>query len=52
MGDEDGVVCVPAEAVTQVVELAEKGRAADERCMVDIKAGLGVQASFKKHRGK
>lgn len=52
IADEDGVVCVPQGMIEQVIELAKKGREVDERCMVDIKAGLGVQASFKRHRGK
>ncbi|KAH8119421.1 ribonuclease E inhibitor RraA/Dimethylmenaquinone methyltransferase [Phellopilus nigrolimitatus] len=52
VGDADGVVCVPKDMTNEVMELAEKGRAVDAKCMADIKAGLGVQASFKKHRGK
>ncbi|KAL5528474.1 hypothetical protein ACEPAF_7610 [Sanghuangporus sanghuang] len=52
VADEDGVVCVPANSVAVVIQLAEQGREADARCMEDIKVGLGVQASFKKHRGK
>ncbi|EJD02945.1 RraA-like protein [Fomitiporia mediterranea MF3/22] len=52
LADEDGVVCVPADSVPVVVQIAEKGREADARCMEDIKAGVGVQVSFKKYRGK
>ena len=52
VADEDGVVCVPADQAEKVVGLAEKGREVDAKCMEDIKIGLGVQASFKKHRGK
>ena len=52
VADEDGVVCVPKGMEDQVAELCEKGRAIDDLCMSDIKAGLGVQASFKKYRGK
>ncbi|KAL0956326.1 hypothetical protein HGRIS_002478 [Hohenbuehelia grisea] len=52
VADEDGVVCVPVDLRDRVLELAAKGREVDERCATDIKAGLGVQASFKKHRGK
>jgi len=52
VADEDGVVCVPQGIVEKVVELTRKGRKADEKCMEDIKAGKGVQASFKLHRGK
>jgi regulator of RNase E activity RraA len=52
VADEDGVVCVPREMENRVWELAMKCREIDARCMEDIKNGLGVQASFKKHRGK
>jgi regulator of RNase E activity RraA len=52
VGDEDGVVCVPKELEAQVVELAAKLVEIDDRCLEDIKAGKGVQASFKLHRGK
>jgi regulator of RNase E activity RraA len=52
VADEDGVVCVPLDMEDQVVELAALGRDVDSKCMEDIKAGVGIQASFKKHRGK
>ncbi|KAF5370585.1 hypothetical protein D9758_001825 [Tetrapyrgos nigripes] len=52
VADGDGVVCVPKELKTQVEELAIKLGQIDERCMEDIQAGKGVQASFLKHRGK
>ncbi|TFK44338.1 ribonuclease E inhibitor RraA/Dimethylmenaquinone methyltransferase [Crucibulum laeve] len=52
VADEDGVVCVPSALESKVVELATKGRQVDALCMEDIKAGKGVQASFKLHRGK
>ncbi|KAI0358682.1 RraA-like protein [Trametes cingulata] len=52
VADEDGVVCVPAELAEKVIALATRGREVDERCMQDIKAGKGVQETFKKHRGK
>jgi len=52
IGDEDGVVCVPKDLEDKVLQLAEKGRQVDELCMEDIKAGKGIQASFKAHRGK
>lgn len=51
VADRDGVVCVPKALVSKVLELASDGREVDERCMMDIKAGLGVKASFAKHRG-
>ncbi|KII92790.1 hypothetical protein PLICRDRAFT_155599 [Plicaturopsis crispa FD-325 SS-3] len=52
VADVDGVVCVPRELEERVRELAKKGRAVDALCLEDIQKGLGVQASFKKHRGK
>ncbi|KAI0746010.1 RraA-like protein [Earliella scabrosa] len=52
IADEDGVVCVPAGKAEEVVGLAAKGREVDACCMEDIKAGKGIQETFKKHRGK
>ena len=52
VADEDGVVSVPKDLVDKVFELAAKGREVDEKCLEDIKAGKGVQASFLKYRGK
>ncbi|KAL0577016.1 hypothetical protein V5O48_004950 [Marasmius crinis-equi] len=52
VGDEDGVVCVPKELEGKVIELAAKLVEIDDKCLEDIKAGKGVQASFKLHRGK
>lgn len=52
VADEDGVVCVPRSLESQVIELATKGRQVDALCMDDIRAGRGVQNSFKLHRGK
>ncbi|KAK0241853.1 ribonuclease E inhibitor RraA/Dimethylmenaquinone methyltransferase [Armillaria nabsnona] len=52
VGDKDGVVCVPRDLESKVVELAAKGREVDAKCMTDIQAGKGVQASFKAYRGK
>lgn len=52
VADQDGVVCVPVALESQVLELTSKGRGIDEKCMQDIKAGNGVQNSFKLHRGK
>jgi regulator of RNase E activity RraA len=52
VADEDGVVCVPVDMVDKVVELAKKGQEIDVKCMADIKAGKGIQASFKEYRGK
>ncbi|KAJ8595683.1 RraA-like protein [Rhizopogon salebrosus TDB-379] len=52
VADEDGVVCVPMDMVDRVVEVALKGQDVDAKCMTDIKAGKGVQASFRERRGK
>ncbi|KAF8844306.1 RraA-like protein [Paxillus ammoniavirescens] len=52
VADEDGVVCVPKDMVDKVVEIATTGRDNDARALEDIKAGKGIQASFKMHRGK
>lgn len=52
VADVDGVVCVPSGMIEEVARVARKGKEEDEKCMADIRAGLGVQASFKKHRGK
>lgn len=52
LADEDGVVCVPQAMLQDVLALAEKGRAIDERCMQDIKVGRSIQETFKEHRGK
>ena len=52
VADEDGVVCVPKDMVDKVVEVARIGREIDARVLEDIKAGKGVQASFKLHRGR
>jgi len=51
LADEDGVVCVPADLLSRVLELAAKGREVDNKCMEDIRAGKGVQETFKTHRG-
>ncbi|CCL99090.1 uncharacterized protein FIBRA_01104 [Fibroporia radiculosa] len=52
VADEDGVVCVPRGVADKVLQLAQKGREVDSRCMEDIMAGSGVQEAFRKHRGK
>ncbi|KAG6375355.1 RraA-like protein [Boletus reticuloceps] len=51
VADEDGVVCVPKDMVDKVVEIARSTREIDARVLEDIRAGKGVQASFKLHRG-
>jgi regulator of RNase E activity RraA len=52
VADEDGVVCVPKDMVDKVVAVARIGREIDARVLEDIKAGKGVQASFRLHRGR
>jgi regulator of RNase E activity RraA len=52
VADEDGVVFLVPEMLEDVLRLAEKGREVDAKCMADIKAGVGVQEAFKRHRGK
>jgi regulator of RNase E activity RraA len=52
VGDIDGVVCVPKQLVNEVINLATEGREIDERCLGDIKLGLGVKATFEKYRGR
>ena len=49
---EDGVVCVPQDLIVETVELAQKGRDVDAKCLEDIRAGVGVAEAFKRHRGK
>lgn len=51
VADVDGIVCVPQKILQKVAETAMKGKEVDERCMKDIKAGRGIQATFKTHRG-
>jgi len=51
VADVNGVVCVPQRDIQRVIETARKGKEVDERCMKDIKAGKGIQATFKTHRG-
>ena len=51
IADVDGVVCVPQEDIQRVAETAKRGKEVDERCMKDIKAGKGIWATFKTHRG-
>lgn len=52
IGDLDGVVCVPAELVENVLEVIPKIVEADEKCAEGIKQGRGVAEVFKEFRGK
>jgi len=52
LADVDGVVCVPRLLENDVLRVASQGRQVDARCLKDIRAGVGVAESFKRHRGK
>ncbi|GAA6001249.1 hypothetical protein JCM10207_007485 [Rhodosporidiobolus poonsookiae] len=52
LADLDGVVVVRPEVIEEVMDLAEKGREVDERCMADLLEGRGVKETFAEHRGK
>lgn len=51
LADIDGVVCVPVGLIDQVVERCKKAREIDEKCVEEIKGGMGIQEAFKKWRG-
>ncbi|GAA5862894.1 hypothetical protein JCM3774_006678 [Rhodotorula dairenensis] len=51
LADLDGVVAVRPDVLAQVLDVAQRGREVDERCMAGLKAGAGVRETFKKHRG-
>lgn len=51
LADIDGVVCVPKDMVETVAQRCAVAEEIDEKCMIDIKAGLGMKATFKKWRG-
>jgi regulator of RNase E activity RraA len=50
MADIHGVVCCPAELLTQVASLCLERTFADEKVMMDIKNGATLAESFKHHR--
>lgn len=52
VADEDGVVCIPKNMLDKVLDVAKVASEIDARVLEDIKAGKGVQASFKLHRGR
>lgn len=51
LADQDGVVVIRPAQVDEVLELARRGKEVDERCRVDLLAGVRVKETFKKHRG-
>lgn len=52
LADMDGVMIVPPGVADEVVRLALKGRAEDEKCLRDIHAGMPVKDAFAKNRTK
>lgn len=52
LADLDGVVVVSPEMAEGVCEIAQKGKAIDEKCMEDLKQGRTIAETFKEHRGK
>lgn len=52
VADEDGIVSVPKDMVDKTIEVARIGREVDAKVLEDIRAGKGVQTSFKLHRGR
>ncbi|KAI9487896.1 MAG: RraA-like protein [Benjaminiella poitrasii] len=52
VGDLDGVVCVPQDAVQRVIMNCKKYVAIDDQCMKALQEGKGVQETFIKYRGK
>ena len=51
IADDDGVVCVPKLLEKEVLRVASQGREIDGRCLEDIRSGVGVAESFRRHRG-
>lgn len=51
IGDLNGVVVLPRELAAEVLPLMEKGVAADDRMMVEIRKGMGFEEASKKFRG-
>jgi regulator of RNase E activity RraA len=52
VADDDGVVCVPKQLEQEVLRVGFQGREIDGRCLRDIRSGVGVAESFRRHRGK
>ncbi|KAI8384870.1 RraA-like protein [Radiomyces spectabilis] len=51
VADIDGVICVPASLVDEVIRSCEKYVAIDDQCMKAIQEGHGVKETFAKYRG-
>ncbi|PVG00867.1 RraA-like protein, partial [Serendipita vermifera] len=50
VADVDGVVVIPYGQMQKVRDLCKTSREIDEKCRVDIAAGMGIQETFKKYR--
>jgi len=50
LADADGVVRIPIDVVSEVAQLAQKLKSADEFCMMDIQNGRSMVETFKEHR--
>ena len=49
---ENGVVAVPQSKVDELLELLPNLVGADEKVIVDVKAGISVQEAFRRHRSQ
>jgi len=47
----NGVIIIPVEKVSEVVDMLPKLVAADDRVKEEVKNGMTVKEAFKKHRG-
>eukprot|EP00002_Diphylleia_rotans_P031303 TRINITY_DN6502_c0_g1_i1.p1 TRINITY_DN6502_c0_g1~~TRINITY_DN6502_c0_g1_i1.p1 ORF type:complete len:219 (+),score=40.36 TRINITY_DN6502_c0_g1_i1:71-727(+) len=52
VGDEDGVIVVPHEKISAIVDKAIQSAQADQRCMEDLLKGRSITETFAEHRGK
>jgi regulator of RNase E activity RraA len=47
----NGVIVIPQDKVSEVVEMLPKLVEADDRVKEEVKNGVSVKEAFKKHRG-
>lgn len=47
----NGVIIIPLDKVSEVVEMLPKLVAADDRVKEEVKKGMSVKEAFKRHRG-
>ena len=52
IADIDGVVCLPKDLVSKVLESIADGAEADDKSAEAIRGGMSVEEAFKKFRGK